>query len=358
MRTCTSWLIALSPLWALASAAAAAEGGPPAAAARDTRQIEPNGPDLTGTSILPGNARLAKGGGAQLRVTHLGRGVALPGGVVHQDIAFHNGELTGQKARGAELIGGLLLGETDAGGTVRLRLDDLEQAPDPQPATPLNENADVFRYKLSYQLGTGSGPASGAFKASGAWQPLCPGANQAIAVAGEWDLHQGTAGSGGKKSISEREVTFACVGSAIAKCVERLGYKPWKQVTLPGAAKAISLDELHQSCVRAVRADYCGTGESLTRAGERVNFYDSLNISRDDTDWPLEARWSPQGARCVSGTRLITAPADARTKRPEMETRSYIAKSCPKVWAEQCPAGADASQPLLWTEATPVQLGK
>jgi len=60
----------------------------------------------------------------------------------------------------------------------------------------------------------------------------------------------------------------------------------------------------------------------------------------------------------VSGTRLLTAPADPRIKRPEMETRSYIAKSCPKVWAEQCPAGANASQPLLWTEATPVAGGR
>lgn len=352
MRTCTSWLMAVSPLWIFAGTATAGEP-----AARDYRQIEPNGPDLNGTAIIPSGARLAKGGSAQLRVTHLGRGVALPG-AVHADVALHNGELTGQKVKGAELIGALVLGETDGGGTVRLRLDDIVQAPDPKPATPVNENADVFRYKISYQLGAGSGPADGTFKPRGAWQPLCPGPNQAIAVAGEWDLHQGSAGSGGKKSLSEREVTFACVGSAIAKCVERLGYKPWKQATPPGAAKPVSLDELHQSCVRAVRADYCGTGESLTRSGEQVNFYDNLNINHDDTDWPLEARWSPQGARCVSGTRLITAPADPRTRRPAMETRSYIAKSCPKVWAEQCPASPDASQPLLWTEATPVPSGQ
>ncbi len=351
MRTCTSWLLVLSPLFVCDSGIAAAQA-PPAATKSTERHIEPNGPDLTGTAIADG-ARAAKLSGAQLRVAHLGRGVAMPGGVVHTDVALHNGELTGQKAKGAELIGALVLGEGDLGGTVRLRIDDIVQAPDPEPKTPVNENADVFRYKISYQFGAGSGPADGTFRPSSAFLPLCPGPNQAIAVAGEWDLHQGAAGSGGKKSLSEREVTFACVGSAIAKCVERLGYKPWKTVSVPGAAKPVSLDELHQSCVRAVRADYCGTGESLTRPGERVNFYDSLGINRDDSDWPLEARWTPQGARCVAGTRLTTVLADPRTKRPEMETRSYIAKTCPTVWAAQCPASADSGQPLLWTEATP-----
>lgn len=347
IRTRAHWLLVLSPLL-FGGSALAAEGSPKPA----ERHIEPNGPDLTGTAIAEG-ARAAKiSSGVQLRVAHLGRGVAMPG-VVHTDVALHNGELTGQKAKGAELIGALVLGEADFGGTVRLRIDDIVQAPDPEPKTPVNENADVFRYKLSYQFGSGSGPADGSFKPSSAFLPLCPGQNQAIAVAGEWDLHQGAVGSGGKKSVSEREVTFACVGSAIAKCVERLGYKPWKSVTIPGTSKSVSLDELHQSCVRAVRADYCGTGESLTRPGERVNFYDSLGINRDDSDWPLEARWTPQGARCVAGTRLTTVLADPRTKRPEMETRSYIAKSCPTVWAAQCPADPNASQPLLWTEATP-----
>lgn len=353
MRTCTPWLMALSPLFVFTTSVEAAEPTPPPAPGSiKERHIEPNGPDLTGTAVAEG-ARFAKVGGVQLRVAHLGRGVAMPGGVVHSDIALRNGELVGQRVKGPELVGALILGEADLGGTVRLRVDDIVQAPDPDPKTPVNENADVFRYTISYQFGSGSGPADGRFRPSSAFLPLCPGANQAIAIAGEWDLNQGAPGSGGKKSSSEREMTLACVGSAIAKCVERLGYKPWKTVTVPGTTKTVSLDELHQSCVRAVRADYCGTGESLTRPGERVNFYDSLGINRDDSSWPLEARWTPQGARCVAGTRLTTVLGDPRTKRPEMETRSYIAKICPTVWAAQCPAAPDSGQPLLWTEATP-----
>jgi hypothetical protein len=332
-------------------AAAADPPATPGAAARRCRHIEPNGPQLTGTRMTMETPGCPPVPDVQLRVADLARGVALPGGPVHADVALHGGELGGQRVKGPELIGALLLGEAELGGTVRLRLDDIEQAPDPNPKTPINENADVFRYRISYQFGSGSGPAEGSFHPSSAWQPLCSGDNQAIAVAGEWDLHQGTAGSGGKRSSSERAVTFACVGSAIAKCVERLGYKPWQSVAVPGSPTKLSLDELHQSCVRAVRADYCGTGESLTKTGERVNFYDRVGINRDDSDWPLEAQWTPRGASCVAGTRLRTAPADARVGRTEMPARAYVQKSCPKVWAAQCPAAPGSA--VLWTEATP-----
>jgi hypothetical protein len=286
-------------------------------------------------------------------VAQLLRGVALPGGAVDTEVALHGGELGSQRAKGPELIGALILGETELGDTVRLRIDDILQADDPDLKTPINENADVYHYRISYQFGSGNSPTDGSFRPSSAWSPLCSGDNQAVAVAGQWDLHQGTPGGGSKKSSSEHELTFACVGSAIAKCIERLGYKPWKTATIASTGATVSLDELHQSCVRAVRADYCGNGESLTQSGERVNFYDRAGINRDDADWPMEAQWTPQGASCVSGTRLLSAPADPRAGRPAMPPRSYIQKTCPKVWAGKCPSQLATGPALLWTEAKP-----
>ena len=38
-------------------------------------------------------------------------------------------------------------------------------------------------------------------------------------------------------------------------------------------------------CVRAVRADYCGTGQANTRQDEKINFYDSAGVQRDAATW-------------------------------------------------------------------------
>ena len=100
-------------------------------------------------------------------------------------------------------------------------------------------------------------------------------------------------------------VTFACEGYALAKCVE-LGYRPW----LPGGRA------LHQTCTRLIRADYCGDGRSHTEDGVWINVYDGLGIQSDTEDWTFEAEWSPEGARCLSTTRLSTMRAQPNCELP------------------------------------------
>jgi hypothetical protein len=57
-----------------------------------------------------------------------------------------------------------------------------------------------------------------------------------------------------------------------------------------------------------VRADYCGDGSSWTRDGIRIDLYDRLGIQVPDRSLGMlfEAAWGPQGAICVSRTRLQT----------------------------------------------------
>ena len=98
---------------------------------------------------------------------------------------------------------------------------------------------------------------------------------------------QGVPG-GGSYHPESSDFTIACRGSAIAKCVE-LGYKPWTGVTSQLA-----------SCVRLLRADFCGTGTSYTKDGQLVNLYDNLGIQKDTEAWSLEAGWNPQGATCIA----------------------------------------------------------
>lgn len=317
------------------------------------RGIQINGPDLTGTEVRIPPVCNPK---PQLTAVKLASGISFDGKTLVKDAVVKEGGLVtvaGQLS-GAKLAGALLLGQSQdpKHPTVRLRIDAVEPAPDPKPQTPNNENGEVWLYRVSVQLGTGTAPTDAAFKTSAAWSALCPDGKLAVAVAGTWDFAVGQEGNGGKLSSDPHEATFACMGSAVAKCVTQMGYKPWKQASLKTGGAPVSLDELHQTCVRAVRADYCGNGDSLTQAGEHVNFTDSFGLEKDDQAWPLEAMWTTAGAQCINSTRLKFAPADAATARREVVVRDYIRQYCPTRFSDKPCAKSIAGQKpyLLWTE--------
>jgi hypothetical protein len=89
------------------------------------------------------------------------------------------------------------------------------------------------------------------------------------------------------------DVTFSCPSGVIAKCVT-WGYAPWDA----GA-------DVHQSCVRMARADYCGDGTSHTRDGTPIDVFDAAGVQQasDDEGFEFEAGWGPDGAVCVSKPR-------------------------------------------------------
>jgi hypothetical protein len=317
---------------------------------RVQRGINPNGPDFTGTALTqnPSCPPLP-----QLLRVRLAAGVSLDGKTLIKDFTLVNGELKSASQPAASLVGALLLGDAEgmANQAVRLRIGSVETAADPDPKTPTNENADVRMYRVAAQLGAGRDPTDERFRPNlpptGTWTPLCPDGSLAVAVPGSWH-YDGEAG-GGKSTSEPNILTFACATAAIAKCVT-MQYKPWKSV--PDARGPISVDTFHQACVRAVRADYCGNGESLTQAGMQVNFYDRLGLQRDTTDWPLEAVWSPDGALCINQTRLITAPANPRSGRAATSVMSYIKEHCAERLSNKpCDAAALAQKGgILWTE--------
>ena len=92
--------------------------------------------------------------------------------------------------------------------------------------------------------------------------------------------------------------TIACCGvGAYAKCTD-WGYKPWT-----GAAAA----NLHQTCTRMVRADYCADGNSFTTTGHGIDVDDyfghtggsvvqSYGSAPTDTSYGWEASWNLNGA--------------------------------------------------------------
>lgn len=374
-------------------------GPRPAPPQAKCRVIRPNGPELSGTSIT---TNAACGTSVQLRLARLNLGVTTDGKKLLPGVSLSEGGLVvatppaakpaatpakpaaspakpvaptapGSAAAqgpvaaapppGAQLAGAMLLGETDEGEQVRLRIDSVAVADDPNPKTPVNENADITQYRVSVQRGNGkkaTSPLDSQFKPmQPAWAPLCKNGGAAIVLSGSWSMQSGNPGDARKEPAKDGEITFACLGSSLAKCATGLGYKPWRSVTPatpPGspAAKPVSLDGLHQACVRAVRADYCGNGLSMTAEGTQVNFYDSLGIQKDEASWPMEAVWNASGALCVNVPRLVTAPADPNSGRPAMKTRDYIAGRCPQLTkAAPCDKVVSPDGVTLFTEANP-----
>ncbi|HMG52839.1 MAG TPA: ADYC domain-containing protein [Kofleriaceae bacterium] len=177
----------------------------------------------------------------------------------------------GGRISGAALVGAKLHGQLTSGGNIDLRIDSSAMLAAP--------NTDVRTYAISYSTTTG-------------WKPLCvgaTGANEAILFPGTWNL------TTARHQADWNTFTVSCRGATFAKC-EELGYK--------GDAL---VDTYLQTCIRALRADYCGDGQSHTVNGTQVNIYDKLGIQADTQAWAIEANWTTEGAICIGSGRVATS---------------------------------------------------
>jgi hypothetical protein len=78
-----------------------------------------------------------------------------------------------------------------------------------------------------------------------------------------------------------------------------------------------------QACVRAMRADYCGIGQSLTLEGTPLAIYDHPPPPRSvlcKSDKCFEASWDEKGARCINHARyehlVLLSTIQAAYERP------------------------------------------
>ena len=181
---------------------------------------------------------------------------------------------------GWDLVGKTVTGSIDGVGSTSLTVRSA--------ALGTGRNSTVFYYQVEKQI-------------FGNWIPLCgwdgSGAPiKALAVPGTWDTSSGTM-TGGDWRYSQTKFTFACLGSSIAKCVE-MGYR----------STVRDRDAIPQhllSCVRAMRADYCGDGTSWTTSGRNIELWDDRSINtRTMSSWPREAGWTNSGASCLDSARL------------------------------------------------------
>lgn len=239
-------------------------------------------------------AEIVSNNGVSLNGVSL-NGVSLNGvslnGVSLNGVSLNGTSLNGVSLNGTKLQfsgmssvtgiqGAKLNGQLSNGSTLSLRIDTARQGASP--------NTDVHFYKVSYF-------------ADSIWKPLCGSAGgvavEAIPLAGRWDYSQGTT-TGGSWLNESNTFTFACVNTALGKCVD-LGYKPWT------SRSGTALRPFHQACTRMLRADYCGNGTPYTLDGTTLNLYDKLGVQVDTEAWLAEAEWNDRGATCVQETTAL-----------------------------------------------------
>lgn len=149
--------------------------------------------------------------------------------------------------------------------------------------------------------------------ASGEWRNLCEpdpeGRQLGFPLAGAF-THDGE-----HVALAGRFL-ITCTGGAEGKCV-RFGYKPWRR-----GPDGASLGDYYQTCVRLVRADYCGDGIGHTRNGTPIDLFDRIGIQHDEIapGMTFEAAWGPGGAVCVRHTRL-----------EDVLDRAALVERCPRL---------------------------
>jgi ADYC domain-containing protein len=110
-------------------------------------------------------------------------------------------------------------------------------------------------------------------------------------------------------------IAIYCTAGALGKCI-RWGYRPW------AVRDGVALRPYWQACVRMVQADYCGDDRPTTRDGMQISIYDPLGINPrgGGLEFPFEAAWDADGARCVAHPRL-----------PQNITLDALEAACPRL---------------------------
>jgi len=151
-------------------------------------------------------------------------------------------------------------------------------------------------------------------KVGSSWTPACDDAENVSVLNGWWDNVTGRPID--PSQLPPAAFTLGCEGNALGKCAA-LGYENWD----PQGR------DLHASCVRMIRADYCGVGSPNTVPGPTIDVWDVYGINANDPQWvaPLEGEFGPNGAVCVALDRLPAVLPNTST------LEQYLDWACPDV---------------------------
>ena len=91
--------------------------------------------------------------------------------------------------------------------------------------------------------------------------------------------------------------------------------------------------------LKMITADYCGTGDPFTVAGQPLDWADARSWMTFVSDRPLlEARWTEKGASCLNIPRVLAHPTvESRAAFPDFD--AALAEKCPR--PPRCAGGAE-----------------
>lgn len=228
---------------------------------------------------------------------------------------------TSREMRGADFVGAELEGRLDDGGTATVKVHAIDSTTVP--------GMDLFLVKYK---DTGD-PICGTKDGSPVWATVMNelfDPSNGDEIAGDGSLF-----------------TFGCRFYGVQKCQE-YGYPKDKKTKerKNGVDKTRRFNDYHASCIRMVRADYCGDGIPHTYDGTMIDIYDHLwnnNAQATSTDgsdgYYLEAEWDSDGAHCINKTRwmpntLTTLAQNQSSSNPDWE---YVRVHCPERFAYAVP---------------------
>jgi hypothetical protein len=240
-------------------------------------------------------------------------------GLKFNDVLFNGLKFNGSSISASTIIKGKEVvydGEQLIGGEFEITADGVDADNKPGTADFIirindvytdDDYDDIYYYDLSLSL-----------KGSDKWDPLCVDeANNPLPVIplrNYWDEKTGD-------RIDDPDVvTFACTSGVLAHCAQ-WGYRPWEESTQCDKwekgkknCRTVSLADYHQACTRMARADYCGDGTPWTVPGTPIDIFDHLSpqIETQETKWPVEAEWTPDGAYCLNDIRQQTWKAEGQ----------------------------------------------
>ncbi len=252
-----------------------------------TNRISFNGENLNRISFNGSNLNRISFNGMQLNRISF-NGIALNGenleglrrkdGAVNELVAMTE---EGQVVGGEALVGAKLEGILSSGASIELTVSAFERGRD---------GLGLAHYTLTHE-----------------GQSICEDADdKGIFLPGVWD-ESGARRDRADANASEIAVTYSCMKGVIAKCVA-WGYVPW----------TVGVD-LHQTCTRMARADYCGNGVSWTKDDTLIDVFDTRGIqvpTAGDASFAFEAGWGTQGAVCVNRTRYTATTLAGEAKMP------------------------------------------
>lgn len=259
------------------------------------------------------------------------------GGVTLASAQFVNGRLQATKTvsgvsdvlSGPELVGTELVGVLAGGGTVTLKIDDVD---------PDTDRMNMFQSRIDPVTGQYGQNGSEVYlyrlkrKVNDLWIDVCtphykPGivkgpeyadSRRAAFVRGYWQEYEDeNLGTYTEYFESPSQFTFSCWDGVMGKCT-RWGYMPWKTLPDPRGASypAVNMKNVWRACVRAARADYCGDGVSRTVNGTSVDMYDVFGFVQkvgEGKPHPLmfaeESSFDVGGAGCLERSRYESLPA-------------------------------------------------